>query len=106
MCNGTLGTAATTGLLYQLRMIGDGDWEEIGGMKIGKGNRSTRMKPAPAPLLSTTNPTWLDPGLNPGRRSGKQATNRLSYGAANLATVYCCVLAVPQDSRVPLVHVG
>jgi hypothetical protein len=28
------------------------------------------------------NPTWLDPGLNPGRRGGKAATNRLSYGAA------------------------
>jgi hypothetical protein len=33
--------------------------------------------------LSTTNPTWLDPGSNPGRRGGKPATNRLSYGAAN-----------------------
>jgi hypothetical protein len=32
--------------------------------------------------LSTTNPTWLDPGLNPGCRGGKPATNRLSYGAA------------------------
>jgi hypothetical protein len=28
------------------------------------------------------NPTWPDPGLNPGRRCGKPATNRLSYGAA------------------------
>jgi hypothetical protein len=28
------------------------------------------------------NPTWADPGLNPGRRGGKPATNRLSYGAA------------------------
>jgi hypothetical protein len=28
-----LGTAATTGLLYQPRKIGDGDCEEIGGMK-------------------------------------------------------------------------
>jgi hypothetical protein len=28
------------------------------------------------------NPTWPDPGLNQGRRGGKQATNRLSYGAA------------------------
>jgi hypothetical protein len=27
------------------------------------------------------NPTWQDPGLNPGRRGGKPATNRLSYGA-------------------------
>jgi hypothetical protein len=29
------------------------------------------------------NPTWPDPGLNPGRRGGKPATNRLSYGAAH-----------------------
>jgi hypothetical protein len=26
------------------------------------------------------NPTLPDPGLNPGRRGGKPATNRLSYG--------------------------
>jgi hypothetical protein len=32
--------------------------------------------------LSTTNPTWPDPGLNPGRRGGKPAINRFSYGAA------------------------
>jgi hypothetical protein len=47
LCGGILGTAATTGLP---RMIGDGDCREIGGMKIGRGNRSTRRKPAPAPL--------------------------------------------------------
>jgi hypothetical protein len=29
-------TAATTGLLYHPRMIGDGDCEEIGGMKFGR----------------------------------------------------------------------
>jgi hypothetical protein len=28
------------------------------------------------------NPTCPDPGLNPGRRGGKPATTRLSYGAA------------------------
>jgi hypothetical protein len=39
-----------TGLLYQPRMICDGDCGEIGGMKIGRGTRSTRRKPAPAPL--------------------------------------------------------
>jgi hypothetical protein len=47
---GTLGTAATTGLLYQPRMIADGDCGESGGMKIGRGNRSTRRKPAPGSL--------------------------------------------------------
>jgi hypothetical protein len=46
-----LGTAATTGLLYQPRMIGEGDCGEIGGMKFGKGNQSTRRKSAPAPLF-------------------------------------------------------
>jgi hypothetical protein len=45
-----LGTAATIGLLYQPLMIGDGDRGEIGGMKIGRGKRSTRRKHAPAPL--------------------------------------------------------
>jgi hypothetical protein len=34
--------------------------------------------------LSTTNPTWPDPGSNPGRRGGKPMTNRLSYGAGYL----------------------
>jgi hypothetical protein len=29
---------------------GDYDDGEFGGMKIGRGNRSTRRKPAPAPL--------------------------------------------------------
>jgi hypothetical protein len=26
---------------------------------------------------------WPDPGMNPGHRGGKPATNRLSYGAAS-----------------------
>jgi hypothetical protein len=36
----------------------------------------------PGATLSTTNPTWPDPGLNPDRRGGKPSTNRFSYGAA------------------------
>jgi hypothetical protein len=39
-------------------------------------------KTCPSATLSTTNPTRLDPGLNPGHRRGKLATNRLSHGAA------------------------
>jgi hypothetical protein len=38
----------------------------------------------PSATLSTTDPTWPDPWLNPGRHDGKPATNCLSYGAANL----------------------
>jgi hypothetical protein len=29
----------------------------IGGMKIGRGNQSTRRKPTPAPLCPPQNPT-------------------------------------------------
>jgi hypothetical protein len=39
-------------------------------------------KTCPSATLFTTNPTWPDPGSNPGRRGGKPATNRWSYGAA------------------------
>jgi hypothetical protein len=45
--------------------------------------------------LNTKNPTWLDPVLNPGRRGGKPATNRLSYGAA-----VACII-VPQPTTLP-----
>jgi hypothetical protein len=30
--------------------------------------------------LSTINPTWTDPGSNPGLRGGRPAANRLSHG--------------------------
>jgi hypothetical protein len=33
--------------------------------------------------LSTTNPTWPDPGSNLGRHGGKPTTNLLSYGAVH-----------------------
>jgi hypothetical protein len=64
-------------------MIGDGDCGEIDGMKIVQGKPKHSEKTYPSATLSTTNPTWLDPGLNPDRRGGKPATNRLSYGAAS-----------------------
>jgi hypothetical protein len=38
----SLGTVASTGLLYQSQMIHDGDCGAIGGMKIGRGNQSMR----------------------------------------------------------------
>jgi hypothetical protein len=37
-------------------------------------------KTCPSVTLSTTNPTWPNLGSKPGRRGGKPATNRLSYG--------------------------
>jgi hypothetical protein len=49
-----------------------------------QGKHKYSEKTCPSATLSTTNPTWLDPGLNPGRRCGKPATNRLSYGATGM----------------------
>jgi hypothetical protein len=47
-----------------------------------QGKPNCLQKTCPSATLSTTNPTRLDPGLNPARRCGKPATNHLSYGAA------------------------
>jgi hypothetical protein len=55
-----LGTSATVGLLYQPRMIDD-DYGAVGGIRIGRWNRSTRRKPAPVPLCRPQIPhdlTW------------------------------------------------
>jgi hypothetical protein len=51
-------------------------------------------KTCPSATLSTTNPTRPDPGSNPGRRSGKPATNRLSYGAALKFTLLITVMVL------------
>jgi hypothetical protein len=47
---GTLGTSATDWPIVPAP--GDYDDGEFGGIKIGRGNRSTRRKPAPAPLCT------------------------------------------------------
>jgi hypothetical protein len=42
-------------------MIDDDDYGAVGGMRIGRGNRSTRRKPAPVPLCPPQMPhdlTW------------------------------------------------
>jgi hypothetical protein len=54
---------------------------EFGGMKIGKGNRITRRKSAPAPLCPPQIPlARLE--LEPGPPRWEATTNRLSYGVA------------------------
>jgi hypothetical protein len=56
------------------------EWRLAGETEVLGENR-------PSATLSTTNTTWPDPGSNPGRRGGKPATNRLSYGAAQAIPV-------------------
>jgi hypothetical protein len=77
LCGATLGTAATIGLMYQPRMIVEGDCGEIGGMKISRGNRSTREKTCLSATLSYHKSHMTRPCFEPG-----PATNRFSYGAA------------------------
>jgi hypothetical protein len=49
------------GLLYQPRMIDDDECRAVGGMRTGRGNRSTRRQPVPVPLCLPQIPhdlTW------------------------------------------------
>jgi hypothetical protein len=73
---GPLGTAATN--TPTVPTPGDYDDGEIGGMMIGRGNRSTRRKAAPVPLCPPQTPHALS-GREP---EGKPTTNRSSYGTA------------------------
>jgi hypothetical protein len=59
-------------------------WWRIWWNEDGQGKPKYSEKTCPSATLSTTNSTWLGPGSNPGRRGGKPATNRLSYGVALL----------------------
>jgi hypothetical protein len=50
--------------------------------KSTRENRRTRGKTCSSATLSTTNPTWTDPGSNTGLRDGRPAANRPSHGTA------------------------
>jgi hypothetical protein len=52
------------------------------------GETEVLWKTSPRATLSTTNPTWPDPGSNLGSLGGKSATNRLSYGAAHFGNEF------------------
>jgi hypothetical protein len=67
---GSLGTSATEWPIVPAP--GEYDYGEFGGMKIGRGNSE---KTCPSATLSTTNPTWPGPGLNPGRRGEWEASD-------------------------------
>jgi hypothetical protein len=49
----------------------------------------------PSATLSTTNPTWIDPGANPGLRDERPATNRLRNGTTS--GIYCLVKLLSTD---------
>jgi hypothetical protein len=76
---GPLGTSATNWPIIPA----PGEYEdgEFDGMMIGRGDRSTRRKPAPVPLYPPQIPHNLT-GANSVRGGGKPATNCFSYATA------------------------
>jgi hypothetical protein len=53
-----------------------------GGMILTGDNRRILRKTCPSATLSTTNPTWIVPGANPGLRDERHATDDLSHDTA------------------------
>jgi hypothetical protein len=51
--------------------------------------------------LSTTNPTWIDPGANPGLRCERSAANDLSHGTAPTCMGYSGTIffVIPATTR-------
>jgi hypothetical protein len=83
--------AATTGLLYQPQVIDEGDCGAIGGMKIGRGNRSTRRKPTPTPLCLPQIPH-------------DQARARTRAAAVGSQRLTAWAMARPLVGRYPTIH--
>jgi hypothetical protein len=68
------------GLLFIPHMMyenGVPQWNNIDG-----GNRRTRRKTCPSTTSSNANPTWTDPGANPGFHVKRLAIKHLSHGTA------------------------
>jgi hypothetical protein len=81
-------TEANTGLLHQPRMIDDDECRAIGGM-LGRGNQSTRRKPAPVPLCLPQIPHDLTRART---RAAAMGTRRLTAWATGRPTYFESVI--------------
>jgi hypothetical protein len=83
---GGVGLVPKRGCLLTLAYYAFPRWYEFGERRwndiLTGENRITRRKTCPSATLSITNPTWIDPGANPGPRGERLATNDLSHGTA------------------------
>jgi hypothetical protein len=79
-----IGTAATPGLLCLPRVIVKMIVEKQMECRLAEETEVFGENMLQRHFFPSQNPTWPDLGLNPDRRGGKPATNRLSYGAAIL----------------------
>jgi hypothetical protein len=79
-----IGIAPTPGLLCQPRVIVKMIVEKRMECRLAGETEVLGENLPQRHFCPSQNPSWPDPGLNPGRRGGNPATNRLSYGAATL----------------------
>jgi hypothetical protein len=79
-------------LLYQPWMIDDDACVAVGGMRIGKGNRSTRTECA-LKSLSPSQIHMIRPGIEPVPCVGKPANNLRSYGVAECRPKYVFLIS-------------
>jgi hypothetical protein len=79
--------------------------ESHGGKTLTVENWRGGRKTCPSTTSSTTSPTVIDPGENPGLRDDRQVTNRLSHGTAlwSMWTLFC---GVTQDKYTRIVTVS
>jgi hypothetical protein len=81
-----VGVVPKRGCLLALAYYAFPRWYEFGERRwndiLTGENRRTPRKTCPSATLSTTNPTWIDPGVNPGLRGGRPATSDLGHGTA------------------------
>jgi hypothetical protein len=86
-----VGWVPSRGCLFTSEYYAFSRWYEFGERRwndILRGeNRRTRRKTCHSATLSTINPTWIDPGANPGLRGERPATNNLSHGTALISLV-------------------
>jgi hypothetical protein len=75
-----LWTSATN--IYIVHPPDDMSLESQSRMILTGENWRTWRKTCPSATLSTTNPTWIDTGMNPGLRTERTVTNHLSHGTA------------------------
>jgi hypothetical protein len=65
------------GLLFISQVIYD--YGEPWWNDIDEKTEELKRKTCPSATRSTTNPTWTEPGTNPGVHSERQVTNHLSH---------------------------
>jgi hypothetical protein len=93
-----LGTAAT---IWPIVLVPDDRWWWAWSSQWNenwKGKPKYSETTCSTATLSNTDPTWPDIGSNPGRRGGKETTNRLRYGTDSN------ILYIFQDRNREILH--